>query len=143
MERSEEVKTPSLLPPLKEFEVALIVRYIPAREKLLTFALLNKTWHSLIFKHYSWSRLPQPGPMCQLSDFMRFFDSFPALPLVEVPEFPIDFITPHRMGVLEGAKFVGIKDVKGTHKLLKISANHDLLKNLSSLNIEFNGGISA
>ena len=77
-----------------------------------------------------------------MSDFMRFFDSFPGLPFVEVPDFPSDFFNSERLSVLEGAKFVGLIDAKSSKKFINISANQNLLRILKSLNIELDEEVS-
>lgn len=49
--QSKTERTPSLLLSLRDFEVSIIVRFLSAKEKLLTMALLSKRWHALISKH--------------------------------------------------------------------------------------------
>ena len=53
-----EAKELKFLNSLYLFEVSIIARFLTAEEKLLVMALLNKSWHSLINKHYSWVRFP-------------------------------------------------------------------------------------
>lgn len=73
---------------LREFEASIIARYLTTRDKLLKIAYLNKKWHALVFKHYSWASFPTRGPKCILSDYMKFFDKFSEVTGIIIPDFP-------------------------------------------------------
>ena len=73
---------------LKEFELVIILRFLPARDKLSSIGLLNKRFHSLVRKHYSWSRLPSPGPRSLVSDWIEFLGTFPHFMNIHLPQYP-------------------------------------------------------
>ena len=89
----EEAKKPSgLLFSLKDFELVIVFRFLPARDKLLSLALLNKRGHSLVKKHYSWSRLPSLGPRSLISDCFHFLRSFSEFTKIHVCEYPCQIL---------------------------------------------------
>ena len=113
-----------------------MVRYLTAREKLLSLARINKTWNSLISKHYSWIRFPERGPRCLVSDFIDFFDRVPSLSQMDVTDFPADFLSVNRIESLGSARSVGIT-ANHSSQLLKITQSPLLLQKLISLTVDF------
>ena len=76
-----------LLPPLREFEISIIVRFLLATIKLTAFSL---------------------PPRAHLFSFLNFLDSFTHLGGIEVPEPPADLLTPQRAEVLKTAKSLSL-----------------------------------
>ena len=101
------MKTPSLLLSLRKFEVCIIARFLSAKEKLLTMALLSKRWNSLISKHYSWEKLPTRGPKCLISDYLDFLEGFTEFTRLHIPHLPEELFTKKCLMHLEGAASVG------------------------------------
>ena len=85
---AQETEESALLPALHEFEITIIARFLTAKEKLLTMAILNRKWRRLISKHYVWSTLPQRGTNCLLSGFADFLDGFSEFTGIRIPDFP-------------------------------------------------------
>ena len=98
-------------------------------------ALLNRTWHRLISKHYSWTELPTPGPLCLFSGFIDFFDNFPMLSVIDVPDFPAELLSEQRIVKLETAKSVGIKNMARLDQFFLIKERSSLLKILRELSL--------
>lgn len=59
---ASSMKNSPLWPPLREFEVSVIVKFVPASTKLTVLALLNKSWSALLSKNYAWSYFPKRPP---------------------------------------------------------------------------------
>ena len=57
---------------LRLFEVVLISKFLSARDKLCTLALLNKAWNKFIFKHYAWYSFPSHVHESSLHLFKQF-----------------------------------------------------------------------
>ena len=83
-----------LIPQLREFEVSIVARFLPAKAKLLTTALLNRAWHELLLsKNYAWHVFPLFDDTLQLfhlretKAFLGQFSSLSgaALPLLHAP----------------------------------------------------------
>ena len=124
--QSKTERTPSLLLSLRDFEVSIIVRFLSAKEKLLTMALLSKRWHALISKHYSWEHLPSRGPNCLLSGYLDFLDKFDEFTGMRVPSLPEELFTKRWMADFEGASSVGAVQV-GSEKHFKLLCEHPAL----------------
>ena len=88
----QEQKAGAFLFSLREFEASIVARFLNAKDKLLSIALINKHWHQLVSRHYAWSRYPSRGPTTLLSDFLNFLGSFSELTGVEIPDLPAEFL---------------------------------------------------
>ena len=67
---------PSLLPPLREFEVSIIARYLSAKDKLATASLLNSSWNTLVHRNYAWSVTPSLSRTCLILPYISFLKGF-------------------------------------------------------------------
>ena len=113
--------SPLLMPPLRLFEVLIVVRFLTPREKLLIMALLNRQWHCQILKHYSWVCLPKFGLFTLKSQFISLFDGFTELTRVDVPHFPGELLTSERMSKLSSAANVVIKDLTQFNQFIELA----------------------
>ena len=97
-DKKEQSKKPSsVLSLLRDFELALIAKFLSPSDKVLKMGLLSKRYYTLVRKHYSWVRFPKPGPFSLFSDLMRFFDSFTELTGLEIPYFKPEYLTENRI----------------------------------------------
>ena len=92
------------------------MRFLNAREKLLGLALLNTKWKIFLKHHYAWFSLPQRGPLCLTTEYIKFFDTFNDLTGLEIPDFPGQFLTEPRIKLLMSARFIGIRGVEDIKK---------------------------
>ena len=97
-----------LLPPLREFEVSEIVKFVPTPLRLKVLMLLSRSWLTFIFKNYSWIKFPTKQEVFLESGFLSFFDSFQSLGGIEVPYLPGKFLTPRRLAMLGTAQSIAI-----------------------------------
>ncbi len=74
-----------LLPPLKMFEVVVILKFLPASDKLVELSLLNKRWCELVHQHYAWRVFPTLPFTKDLPCYKRFLLSFSTLAGIRVP----------------------------------------------------------
>ncbi len=109
-ETREEDKPLLLLPPLKLFEVSIIVKFLSTQEKLSLVAPLSKEWHALIHKHYAWTRFPRPAGDWQAIAFLHFLDKFADLGNLEVMALPLKLLTPRRKYLISSARSFSLTD---------------------------------
>ena len=55
----EEKETQEIrLGSLRLFEVVLLFKFLPAREKMCSLGVLSKAWRNFVHRHYVWHSLP-------------------------------------------------------------------------------------
>ena len=89
-----------MLEPLRDFEISLICRYLPAKLKLEELARLNSTWHHYIFKNYFWTKFPQ---FKLISSGPRLLKKFSTLAGISIPNIEA-YIEPGNEGLLSTAR---------------------------------------
>ena len=127
-----------LMPPLRLFEVASIVRFLTTKEKLVTMARLNQDWYRLISLHCSCASFPELGLFTLPSSYLSYYDSFTNLKSIKVPNFPGEMLTSERLSKLASADLVMIKEFSSLSYFNELTEKPDLLKVLDELEVNFN-----
>ena len=94
---------------------------------------LNKDWSLLVSKNYSWSRFPERGPLCLLSDYINFIDSFSELTGIVIPNFPGKLLNEKRLHLLQTAKSVWLRSLRKDEQFFTLIQFPTLLGSLTEL----------
>lgn len=77
-------------------------------------ALLNRRWRELLNKHFTWSKLPSPGPLTLIGDYQFFLKEFSQFTGVEIPELSTAIL-----------KSESLESVKSCHSIGKITVDSE------------------